>query len=735
MDQYIGKVLGNRYEILEQIGSGGMALVYKARCQWLNRFVAIKILKDELAQDEEFRRRFHEESQAVAMLSHPNIVAIYDVSRAEDAKEPDYIVMELIDGITLKQYMQKRGGALSWKEALHFITQIMKGLSHAHSRGIIHRDIKPHNIMILRDGSVKVADFGIARLTSSKQSTMTQEALGSVHYISPEQAKGSHIDCRSDIYSAGVVLYEMLTGRLPFEGDTPVSVAIQHISSIPLSPRELDPGIPEALEEITMKAMAPDMQKRYPSADAMLADLEEFRKNPNISFDYSSADLTIGVEDEPTRPVNQEELQEIKREIKKEPKQDDMKSNKKAGEKPRSARQSRREKEDDYYYDDEPSGVGRFFVILLAVLLCLGGVVAFLWNTVFSSLVQPGETFEVPKLIGYTLEEARGLPEVVENGFTVVEGDYVIDENVAYGIIVDQTPSPGDTVKAGGQQITVSISSGNGSLVMPDLYNKDQRVAQSMLENMGLVVDVQEGYSEEIAKGNVMSQTPGKDTNLEPGAMVTIVVSKGKELLPVTMISLIGQPLEEAERILTEELGLRVGPSRREFSSEYEAGLVIGQSVNGGEIVLEQTAIQLVVSLGPNPAFPPVPTDTVIPSGGELPGGLDLPDPTQSPEPTAEPSVKPTPEPTPTPKPTPTPEPTPAPVVTQELWTKQEYMPRDRETVTLMVTVGGVAKYRQEEVDTQLMTVPYTIEGIGVQEVVVYIDGEEMERFYWDFGG
>ena len=287
MDPYIGKLLDNRYEILELVGTGGMAKVYKARDHRLNRLVAIKILREELAQDAEFRRRFHDESQAVAMLSHPNIVAVYDVSRSS---ELEYIVMELIDGITLKQYMQKKG-KLNWREALHFIIQITKALGHAHSRGIIHRDIKPHNIMVLRDGSVKVADFGIARVASGGHSTLTQEALGSVHYISPEQARGSHIDSRSDLYSAGVVLYEMITNRLPFEGDTPVSVAIQHINSIPLSPRELDPAIPEALEAITMKAMAPNPDDRYLSANEMLADLEEFRKNPNINFDYNSAEF------------------------------------------------------------------------------------------------------------------------------------------------------------------------------------------------------------------------------------------------------------------------------------------------------------------------------------------------------------------------------------------------------------------------------------------------------------
>ena len=267
MDQYIGKMLDNRYEILECIGTGGMAVVYKARCHRLNRLVALKILKPELASDADFRRRFHDESQAVAMLSNANIVSVYDVSHSDGL---DYIVMELVDGMTLKQYMQKRGTPLNWREALHFITQIVRALGHAHSRGIIHRDIKPHNIMVLRDGSVKVTDFGIAQLASAAQNTMTQEAIGSVHYISPEQAKGSHVDCRTDIYSAGVVLYEMLTGRLPFEGDTPVFVAIQHINAIPVPPRSLNPDVPRALEAITMKAMAPDLNQRYGSADEML---------------------------------------------------------------------------------------------------------------------------------------------------------------------------------------------------------------------------------------------------------------------------------------------------------------------------------------------------------------------------------------------------------------------------------------------------------------------------------
>ena len=263
-DKYVGKMLDNRYEVLDRIGVGGMAVVYKALDHRLNRYVAVKILKDDYAVDEDFRRRFHTEARAVAMLSHPNIVTVYDVSRTQDV---NYILMELIEGITLKQYMQKRG-QLSWKEALHFSMQISKALIHAHSRGIIHRDIKPHNIMILKDGSVKVADFGIARLTATPN-TLTQQTLGSVHYISPEQAKGSNIDARTDIYSLGVVMYEMLTGRLPFEGENAVSIAIQHISSIPLMPREINPDIPVGMETITMKAMNPDLEKRYQYAEQL----------------------------------------------------------------------------------------------------------------------------------------------------------------------------------------------------------------------------------------------------------------------------------------------------------------------------------------------------------------------------------------------------------------------------------------------------------------------------------
>ena len=302
MDNYIGKLLDNRYEILEMIGSGGMAVVYKALCHRLNRLVAIKILKHDFGQDAEQHRRFRTESQAVAMLSHPNIVSVYDVSSSDDT---DYIVMELIDGITLKQYMQSKG-VLSWREALHFTMQIASALSHAHSRGIVHRDIKPHNVMVLKDGSIRVADVGIARVLSA-QNTLTRETLGSVHYISPEQAKGGRVDQRTDLYSLGVVLYEMLTGKLPYEGDTAVSVAIQHIGGNLIKPTEHMPTIPIGLEQIVLRAMSGDLKARYETAEQMLADMETFRQDQKVSFGYRLVNSEAKIEPAPQAQKAEEE--------------------------------------------------------------------------------------------------------------------------------------------------------------------------------------------------------------------------------------------------------------------------------------------------------------------------------------------------------------------------------------------------------------------------------------------
>ncbi len=584
MDQYIGKLLDNRYEILELIGVGGMARVYKARCHWLNRYVAIKILRDDLAQDSEIRRRFHDESQAVAMLSHPNIVAVYDVSRSSDQ---EYIVMELIDGITLKQYMQRKGNKLPWREALHFITQIVKALGHAHSRGIIHRDIKPHNIMVLRDGSVKVADFGIARVSAGGHSTLTQEALGSVHYISPEQARGSRIDARSDLYSAGVVLYEMITGRLPFEGDNPVSVAIQHINSIPLSPREIDPELPEALEAITMKAMAPDPDDRYTSADEMLADLEEFRKNPNINFDFGPTDF-----------LPQEEVEEAERtQIRAVP----PPHRSRLEEKPPHRR--RREQEGD----DEPEEHRSAAPIVAAVLLILafvGGVIYFLYATFMSGLFAPTDSYPVPNLKEKIFDEVVQDETILGDHFTIEIGSTVSDDTPA-GTIIGQNPAAGSTVKEEMNTITVTVSSGPEIILMPDVLNKEYLKAVSELVNMQLDVSTPYTYrnSSEIAKDHIIETRPMPGTPLSPGDEVTIVISSGPEIKSLELPNYKDRTRAWAE----DDLGLRnlAVKVQEVYSDSVEAGTVITQYPDPGTMVEEGSTVNIQVSKGPDPATAP----------------------------------------------------------------------------------------------------------------------------------
>ena len=689
MDQYIGKLLDNRYEILERIGIGGMAVVFKGRDHRLNRLVAIKILKEELAQDAEFRRRFHDESQAVAMLSHPNIMAVYDVSHTP---ELDYIVMELLDGITLKQYMQKKGGKLAWREALHFITQIMKALSHAHSRGIIHRDIKPHNVMVLRDGSLKVADFGIARLTSAAQATLTQEALGSVHYISPEQARGSHIDARSDIYSAGVVLYEMITGRLPYEGDSPVAVAIQHINSIPLSPREIDPEIPEALEAITMKAMASDVNQRYISADAMLADLEEFRKNPSINFDYTSADLLVTDGDEPTQVLGANTPHSVRP----QPAHTAKYASDEAESRPYK-RQGRPERDNDY--DDYSDHGSRLPIILAiaAVAIFLVGIGVFLFVSFFSGLGITGDTvYNVPSLYNMTIAEAQAMDEVVEAQFQIVQGNTVASDLPA-GSIVNQTPESGRNASAGAT-ITVDIS--DGSLAdeegeeIPDVENLDYRIAVSRLSKLGFSeaagnLTIRRENDDDVNIDYVISQDPAPKTPLDEVERVELVVSDGKKPEMVTVITFIGMPEEEARQKAEENLELVVSSVTEEYSDK-EPGIITWQSIDNGISVEKGSSISFRVSKGPDPNA------------------------------TTEPTTTPTPEASSTPAPTPG-----GGTGTENTISIRVDLPRDgRESVQVVVTVDGQVQY-DDVVETQMQMVMVPLKGSGTKEVKVYFDGSE----------
>nr|WP_325217447.1 Stk1 family PASTA domain-containing Ser/Thr kinase [uncultured Oscillibacter sp.] len=589
MDQYIGKMLDNRYEILERIGTGGMAVVYKAKCHRLNRLVALKILKSDLAQDEDFRRRFNAESQAVAQLSHPNIVSVYDVSRGGDT---EYIVMELIDGITLKQYMEKRG-QLNWRESLHFITQIMRGLSHAHSRGIVHRDIKPQNVMVLRDGSVKVADFGIACLENSAQ-TLTQEALGSVHYISPEQARGERTDARSDIYSSGVVMYEMLTGRLPFEGDSAVSVAIQHLSSVPLAPRELKPEIPAQLELICMKAMTPDLRRRYASADAMIADLEDFRKNPNINLDFTMMDLRPEEPAEPTQPIRTYD----------QTLHPTPKNRERA---PERARERRRDYEDDYEPPQRGGGAGVKVLAGITVVLALA-LVYVLFNMIsdsFQQQAQEPQTYAVPSVVGYTPEQAANLAEVKDIFILVEKGSEFHDE-YPEGVIVRQSPTEGSHRKGDNLTIEVWVSAGEDTGEMLDVVNKTVAQANVLLKslkekyNLEIISgEAEMEFNDEVTEGYIIRSEPAEHEELKDGDTVRLIVSKGPEKKPVVVSNFVGMQIDAVLRSLTDSLHLTCTDADIEYvESEAEPNSVIWQSLEPLTTVTEWDTIKFKVSGG-----------------------------------------------------------------------------------------------------------------------------------------
>ncbi len=567
MDQYIGKMLDDRYEILELIGSGGMANVYKARCHRLNRLVAIKILKSDLADNADFRRRFHDESQAVAQLSHANIVSVYDVSTNPDR---EYIVMELIDGITLKQYMERRG-RMDWRESLHFITQIMRGLSHAHSRGIIHRDIKPQNIMVLRDGSVKVADFGIACLANQGQ-TLTQEALGSVHYISPEQARGDRIDARSDIYSAGVVLYEMLTGRLPFEGDSAVSVAIQHLSSVPLAPRDIDPSIPEPLELICMKAMNSDPNKRYASADAMIEDLEKFRRDPSVDMDYIRQELTAPAADtEPTMPLPTAQVASA---VKKH-----------TGE-------LRREREEE---EEPPRRDKKSIAIIAGIFAAAVLLVVLLFKLILGDFGPAGsnKSYPVPDIRGKTVEEAQEMEGVKDIFLIEVQGTRTTEEYQP-GQIVEQDPAAGRTRKSN-LVIQVYVAAEPEKVPMKDLVGMEYRQARVLLTDMGLDLKIttETVSSDKYGADAVIETVPAADEPLVAGQTVILRVSTGPET--VTVPSFTGQDIANAVQN-AQDLGLTVGEITYDTFSFAPQGQVIEQSIKPTNEVPGGAKISFTVS-------------------------------------------------------------------------------------------------------------------------------------------
>lgn len=595
MDQFIGTILDNRYELLEIIGVGGTAVVYKAKCHRLNRYVAVKILKDEFAQDEEFRRKFHDEAQAVAMLSHPNIVNVYDVSRSGSV---EYIVMELIDGITLKEYLSRRG-QLSPKEVTVFATQIARALEHAHSHNIIHRDIKPQNIMLLRDGTVKVADFGIAHFTNSDNTYCKGEAIGSVHYVSPEQAKGSFVDNRTDLYSLGVVMYEMITGRLPFEGDTPVSIALQHINSIALPPSVFAENVPPQLEEITMKAMNPSLSKRYTSAGQVLEELEAFQNAQQFKLNISREEGTAVSGEAPADPDATRKLNNTGEVV--TPRDADRNHTTEHRE-PEEAPEEAGQEEPMEKKRRSPVTAALIFGVIAVLIFCAGAYY-FVQKILDPFGGTDSSKIYAPNLKGLYYSQVISDPQY--SNVVIVEGEYVYNETVDAGKIISQDPesqrkiNPGDT-------ITVTISRGTRTFSLPDYTNTDARQAKIELDRFGVqCVEAAPEYNDEIENGMVIRTDPAAGTVLTEGDTVTITVSRGPEFVMIPMPDLMGKPLNTALELL--DLAGLEWDEPVETEADGEPGLVIYQSVAAGTEIEKGTRITIQISkereLPPEPVY------------------------------------------------------------------------------------------------------------------------------------
>ena len=598
-DKYIGRLLDNRYEIQEVLGVGGMAIVYKARCHRLNRLVAIKILKDEYSEDEEFCRRFHAEGEAVAMLGHPNIVSVYDVSNTGSA---DYIVMELIDGISLKQYMEKKG-VLNWKETLHFAIQICKALEHAHSRGLVHRDIKPHNIMVLKNGSIKVTDFGIARVMS-KSNTLTKEALGSVHYISPEQAKGGRVDDRSDLYSLGTVMYEMITGRPPYDGESPVAVAIQHINGGARMPSTLNPNIPGGLEQIIMKAMAHEPADRYASATAMLYDMDEFRKLPSLLFDYNLPPIDAVMNLKSSNPAPKtaaERAAEAGSPVRRRDTDRNLDLRQKSTARAALARSRMRRRTKEEYDDDD----SRSRTAIIAVIAC--SVVAIIAIVIFMLLLLGGGGSGTPQLVMVPTLVGKNYDNYKSNGDVVLsEPEFVYDETFEKGQVCYQSHKPGEKVDKG-TIIYIKVSKGPApeARLMENLVNQKQDVAKNFLTKQGILFLVQMEFSDTVEQDNVIRTNPAAGEELKEGQTVILYVSMGPEMKEAKVPAVTNQSLDTAKTILNMQ-GVKIDIQVTEENSDtVEKGGIIRTEPAAGEMMKTGDTVIIYISSGPKTAKMP----------------------------------------------------------------------------------------------------------------------------------
>ena len=569
MDRFIGKRLDGRYEIHELIGVGGMAYVYKAYDRVEGRWVAIKILKEEFSNNSDFLRRFRNESKAIAVLNHPNIVKVYDVSFGDQIQ---YIVMEFIDGITLKEYIEQEG-TIRWQEAVHFTTQILMALECAHEKGIIHRDIKPQNIMLLQDGSIKVADFGIARFLQSETQTMTDKAIGSVHYIAPEQASGDYITDKADIYSVGVMLYEMLTGKLPFVADNAVSVALMQLQAKPVMPRELNPSIPRGLEQITMRAMEKNPVDRFQSAGEMLDDLDEFRRNPNIVFHYDLQ--TANARYDASRSMEAYD----------------------------ASRQAPAYN-DDYEYEEElvrsrRSAKGAMVVkgvLAAAIIVGLAVAVIYFLNYWNNRPEAGDDLLEMPNLVGQLYEDVIANEEYADFNIQVREGN---DPDLQPGEIMNQDPAAGIMVKKDAA-VELLVNGGVGQVEVPDVVTDHMTLeeAQQAIEDAGLHSQVENVADDEVEEGRVISTNPEPGTMVDSGSTVTLRVSTGPAEEMVTVPDgLVGDTLANVSAKL-EEAGLVVGNVNRDDTSTLTVDTVISLSPNEGSEISKGSTVDITVSSG-----------------------------------------------------------------------------------------------------------------------------------------
>ena len=547
-----GRLLGNRYEIIEQIGNGGMATVYKAKCHVLNRYVAVKILKEEYTTDDEFVKRFNTEAQSAASLTHPNIVSVYDVGSEGDLH---YIVMELVKGKTLKEIINE-DGALSWKWSVNVAIQIASALETAHKNNIIHRDIKPHNIIITEDGIVKVTDFGIAKAVSNSTITAFGSTMGSVHYFSPEHARGGFTDAKSDLYSLGVVLYEMVTGRLPFNADTAVSVALKHMQESPKEPMEMNPSVPKSVNDIIMKAMQKDISLRYQTATEMHRDLSRAIKNPNGDFVVMERQVT----DSPTQRLStiydKSELEDKKMDKKKEK---------------------------------------SFFAKHKALCLTIGGIILFIITIVATYFIMNAfekKDVQVPDLVN--MEKSQAEAKAKELKLQLVVGEEAYNKDVLAGCVISQNPAymPDFKIKEG-SEITVVISKGKNTVIMPKVVGMSKDDAVTQLEDLDLIVNVVEEYDKKVEAGYVIKQDVDAKKEIDAGETVTITVSKGIE--KVTVPNLVGKTEAEAKKAIT-DAGLKLKSTYTDNDESKAEGVVLYQDVEADTEVEKNTSISITIN-------------------------------------------------------------------------------------------------------------------------------------------